>query len=153
MELKSRFSELSFNIIMRMISGKRYFGEQVVDIEEAARFRDIIRETFELSGASNPVDYLPFLQWIDYQGLEKRMLKLRRETDGFLQGLIDKHGSTSLSTTSIQGETNKTTMDVLLSLQEAEPEHYTDEIIKGIIVVTLIYEIFPNQQLLLVRLT
>ncbi|GFZ10194.1 cytochrome P450, family 81, subfamily D, polypeptide 2 [Actinidia rufa] len=42
--MKSRLSALSFNIIMRMVSGKRYFGAEAEDSEEARRFRGLIDE-------------------------------------------------------------------------------------------------------------
>ena len=42
-ELKSLFSELTFNIITRMVAGKRYYGEGA-DFEEAKHFREIIRK-------------------------------------------------------------------------------------------------------------
>ncbi|KAF4352429.1 hypothetical protein G4B88_018861 [Cannabis sativa] len=48
-----------------------------------------------------------------------------RNMDEFLQGLISEHrnkGTTSSSSTMI---------DHLLSLQESQPEYYTDQIIKG----------------------
>lgn len=44
-----------------------------------------------------------------------------------LQGLIDEHR---------QNKNNLTMIDHLLSLQEQQPEYYTDEIIKGIITIT-----------------
>ncbi|CAK9154814.1 unnamed protein product [Ilex paraguariensis] len=135
-EMKSRLSELAFNIIMRMVAGKRYFGVDVKDYEEARLFRDIIREIFDLSGASNPGDFLPILQWIDYQGLEKRMLKLRRKADVFLQGLIDEHQNKQGLSYSQEGRTN-TMIDNMLSLQDSEPEFYSDDIIKGIILILL----------------
>lgn len=45
-ELKSKLTEMTFNTIMRMISGKRYYGEDcdVTDVEEARQFREIIKE-------------------------------------------------------------------------------------------------------------
>ncbi|XVE55819.1 hypothetical protein DITRI_Ditri03aG0187800 [Diplodiscus trichospermus] len=59
-EMKSRLSELSFNMIMRMVSGKRYFGVEVDDFDEARQFQDIIKEALELSGEVYPGDFLPF---------------------------------------------------------------------------------------------
>ncbi|KAK3019693.1 hypothetical protein RJ639_003927 [Escallonia herrerae] len=61
-EMKSRLSELSFNIIMRMVAGKGYFGAEVEDYEESRVFRRVIGEVFALGGASNPGDFLPPLQ-------------------------------------------------------------------------------------------
>ena len=90
-EMKSRLSELSFNVVMRMASGKRYFGAEVEDFEEAKRFRGIIRDVFEMSGASHPGDFLPFLQWFDYQDFQKSLVRLHKMSDAFLQSLVDDH--------------------------------------------------------------
>lgn len=61
-DMKSKLSELSFNIIMRIVAGKRYFGDEAENDEQGRRFRHLISEMFYLSGASNPGDFLPFLQ-------------------------------------------------------------------------------------------
>ncbi|GFY86032.1 cytochrome P450, family 81, subfamily D, polypeptide 5 [Actinidia rufa] len=131
-EMKSRLSELSFNIVMRMVSGKRYFGAEAEDSESARRFRGIIREIFELSGASNPGDFMPFLRWIDFGNLERRMLKIQKEVDEFLQGLIDE-----IRNKDPNAGRNKSMIDSMLALQESEPESYSDEIIKGNILTML----------------
>ncbi|CAN1191824.1 Cytochrome P450 81Q32 [Linum perenne] len=75
-EMKSRLLGLSMNIIMKMVVGKRYFGmeEGKEDVEESEKFK-------ELSGASNPGDYLPVLRWFDFGGLEKRMTIILAGTD------------------------------------------------------------------------
>ncbi|OMP01900.1 Cytochrome P450 [Corchorus olitorius] len=100
-ELKSMFSDLTFNIVLRMIAGKRYFGEEVKS-EEGTKFQEMIKEE------------------IGYR------------TDELMQGMIDEHrrkkGDPTLKNTMITH---------LLSLQESQPEYYTDEIIKGIIQVIL----------------
>lgn len=127
-ELKSKFSELSFNIIMRMVAGKRYFGQEVDD-DEAKLFRTLINETFQLSGASNPGDFVPFLRWIDYQNYEKKVSGLSQRMDKFLQGLIEE---------SRQNKNRVTMIDHLVSLQESDPGYYTDQIIKGMIMVLLL---------------
>ncbi|KAK4481529.1 hypothetical protein RD792_012430 [Penstemon davidsonii] len=130
--MKSKLSELSFNIVTRIVAGKRYFGDQVENYEEARNFRELIRGVAYLSGASN-ADFLPFLQWIDYEGLEKRMMGLQREFDAFIQGLIDEHKKKICSSNDIIGR--KTVIESMLELQQSEPEFYSDENIKGIILV------------------
>lgn len=129
-EMKSRLSELSFNIIMRMVAGKRYYGVEVKDMEEAKQFRKMIRELFDLSEASNPVEVLPILRLV-FPNVEKRMITLQKKMDSFLQHLIDE------SRHKIEGRAH-TMVDTMLSLQESEPEYYTDEIIKGIILVRVL---------------
>ncbi|KAB1207044.1 Isoflavone 2'-hydroxylase [Morella rubra] len=126
-ELKSIFSELTFNIIMRMVAGKQYYayGGEVKEEEKAREFRKIILEVFENSGASNPAEYVSVLRLIDYEGLEKRMRKLGKRSDAFLQGLIDEKRR--------EKEEGKTMIDHLLNLQKSQPEYYSDQIIKGLI--------------------
>ncbi|XP_031109276.1 cytochrome P450 81Q32-like isoform X2 [Ipomoea triloba] len=125
-ELKSKFSELSFNIILRMTSGKRYFGLDEDD-KEAMEFRGFIKEVF--MRGREVLDFLPFLRWIGYKNLEKNMKKLSERFDSFLQGLVDEHR---------HDKSRNSMIDHLLSLQESQPEYYTDEIIKGLMMVMLI---------------
>ncbi|XP_043717113.1 cytochrome P450 81Q32-like [Telopea speciosissima] len=143
-ELKSKFFELTLNVMMMMIAGKRYYGSNEEEIEEARQFREIVKETFALAGASNIGDFLPVLRWIGFKGLEKRLMRLQQKRDGFMQGLIkqqrmERMSSSSSSSSSSDGfgQRKKSLIDVLLSLQETEPEYYTDEIIIGIILVLL----------------
>nr|POE89359.1 cytochrome p450 81e8 [Quercus suber] len=132
-DLKSKFVEHSFNVMTMMIAGKRYFGEDVEDEEEAKRIRGVISELVDLCEAANLGDFLPFLQWMDLLGVEKKMVGLMKKMDRFLQELVDEnHGAGS------EAEVKKLMIHNLLKLRETEPEFYTDEIIKGIIMVLLV---------------
>lgn len=135
-EMKSRLSELSFNIIMRMVAGKRYFGVEVEDSEEAREFRLLIRDLFELSGASNPGDFVPFLRWIDFGKMEKKMLRVQKKMDAFLQGLIEeKRREDDEKVFEQKGGKTKSMIDSMLGLQDSDPHYYSDEIIKGNVLV------------------
>ncbi|KAI3684662.1 hypothetical protein L6452_33887 [Arctium lappa] len=137
-EMKSRIQGLSFNIIMRIVADKRFYRtteEADRDFDEARNFKDIMREVFEISVASNPGDFIPFLKWIDFQGLEKKLQKLQTKFDSFSQTLIEERRH--MIGSSEEGKA-KTFIDALLSLQESEPEYYTDNIIKGNILVLLL---------------
>ncbi|CAL5366843.1 unnamed protein product [Camellia sinensis] len=92
--------------------------------EEAKEFREIVRKAFEYGDASYPGDFLPLLKWIDYQSFEKNLMRLHKKMDDFLQGLIDEHR---------RDKSKNTMIDHLLSLQESQPQYYTDEIIRGLI--------------------
>ena len=128
----------SFNIMLRTIAGNRYYGKEVVD-QEAKQFQIIMREVTELQGSSNLNDFLPVLQWVDFQGLEKRMVILKKKMDMFFQNLVDEHKRmrSSASSQSVNEVTKMTLIDVMLSLQEIEPEFYTDEVIKSVILVSI----------------
>ncbi|XVF36376.1 hypothetical protein REPUB_Repub19eG0053500 [Reevesia pubescens] len=136
-ELKSALFELMLNVMMRMIAGKRYYDDNVAEAEEASRFHEIMRETFLLAGASNMGDYLPLFKWVDKS--EKRMIKLQQKRETFMQELVEewrsrmKNGKSSLLT-----DKKKNMIEVLLSLQEQEPENYKDETIRNLMMVLLI---------------
>ncbi|BAU01758.1 Cytochrome P450 [Vigna angularis] len=130
-ELKSSFSEMTFNTIMRMVSGKRYYGEDcdVSDVEEARQFRGIIKELVAVGGANNPGDFLALLRWFRFDDLEKKLKRISKRTDAFLQGLIDENRNRKQSA--------NTMIDHLLTQQQSQPEYYTDEIIKGLALVII----------------
>ncbi|XP_062097343.1 cytochrome P450 81Q32-like [Humulus lupulus] len=133
-EMKSTFFELTLNVVMRMIAGKRYYGENAVEVE-ASQFKEIVTETFRLSGATNIGDFVPVLNYFGLSGLDKKLVSLQSKRDKFMQELIEKHRKTN--TNSASEERWKTMSDVLLSLQETEPEYYTDEFIRGMMLVML----------------
>nr|DAD41409.1 TPA_asm: hypothetical protein HUJ06_015732 [Nelumbo nucifera] len=139
-DMKSTFFELTLNVMMMMIAGKRYYGENVGELDKAKHFQDLVTETLYLAGASHIGDYLPALSWIGLNGLKKRMMRLQQKRDEFIQELIEEHrrmktdDSSSSNSASDSGE-RQTMIDVLLSLQKAEPEYYTDKIIKGLVLV------------------
>ncbi|KAK6125306.1 hypothetical protein DH2020_040954 [Rehmannia glutinosa] len=116
-ELRSKLFELIFNIIMRVLAGKRYSSEETM----GKQFLEMVSEAFEKAESSNPEDFLPFLRWIDYRGLKKNMAALGKKLDDFYQGLLEEH----------RREKRNTIIGHLLSLQESDPEFYTDQTIKG----------------------
>jgi len=141
-ELKTKLSEMTFNTIMRMISGKRYYGEDcdVSDEEEAKMFREMIKEMISVGGSSNPGEFVGVLRWFDFGGYEKKLKNIARRFDGFLQGLIDEHRR--------KKEKGNNMIDHLLKLQESQPEYYTDQIIKGIVLVSDIFLFFNSNFLI-----
>ncbi|KAK1363765.1 Isoflavone 2'-hydroxylase [Heracleum sosnowskyi] len=125
---KPNLNVLSFNIVMRMIAGKRYYGDVVDDQEEAKNVRKIIEEVLSISN-SYPGDFLPFLKWIDYKNYQKRAATLSKKMDQILQGIIEEHRS---------GEGRNSMVDHLLSLQESQPDSHSDVIIKGLMAVRML---------------
>ncbi|KAJ6391213.1 hypothetical protein OIU77_025241 [Salix suchowensis] len=136
-DLKSSFFELMLNVMMRMIAGKRYYGKNEAGVEEGRRFREIVTETFQSSGASAVGDLLHVFAVIG--GTEKRLMELQKKRDGFLQDLVEEHRKRMRNNKScFSNEGNYMTMiEVLLTLQELEPEYYKDETIKDLMLVLL----------------
>ncbi|KAJ8773293.1 hypothetical protein K2173_028470 [Erythroxylum novogranatense] len=136
-DMNSALFELMLNVMMRMIAGKRYYGGKVEEVEEARRFGEIVAETFLLAGASTKEDFLPMLSAVS--GAEKRFKELHEKRDRFIQELIEEHRKRKESTQSgvESEERNKTLIEVLLSLQESEPEYYRDEVIRSLMLALL----------------
>ncbi|RDX77553.1 Isoflavone 2'-hydroxylase, partial [Mucuna pruriens] len=133
-ELRPRLVELSFNIMLRMISGKRYYGKHAV-AREGKEFQFLMKELAELNGSGNLNDFIPMLRWIDFQGIEKRMVSVMKKMDRFLQKLVDEHRE---NMSAVNEPRNVTLIDVMLDLQQKEPEFYTNQTIKGVILVMLV---------------
>lgn len=127
-DMKSAFFETTLNILMRMIAGKRYYGIDFEENEEATRFKEIVTETFQVSGATNMVDFLPFLKWTGLNKTERKMKVLQEKRDKLMQEMIEEHRRIRMGSDELS---QSTMIDVLLSLQENDPGYYTDEIIRG----------------------
>lgn len=110
----------------------------MVDVEEGTRFREIMRESFLLAGASNMGDFLPVMKL--FGKIEKTMVNLSKRRDIFTQELIDecrnnmKNGKESCLST----DKKKNMIEIMLSLQEQEPEIYKDETIRSLMIVLLL---------------
>jgi isoflavone 2'-hydroxylase len=129
-ELTFRFFDMTFNNIMRMISGRRYYGEDcdMSDLQEASQFRDMVSQLLQLSGANNKTDFMPLLKFLDFENLEKRVKHIGEKCDEFLRGLLEEQRN--------KKERTNTMIDHLLNMQESQPEYYTDQIIKGLALVS-----------------
>nr|XP_043637364.1 cytochrome P450 81Q32-like [Erigeron canadensis] len=129
--MKSVFYELTLNMMMRMISGKRYFGNEIYQVdEEGKRFREIMNEMFLLAGAANVGDYLPFLSRFGVNSLQKKLLALQEKRNVFFQDLIDQLRKSKLGgEVASKKKKKKTMIEVLLELQESDPEYYNDAMI------------------------
>ncbi|KAH9327969.1 hypothetical protein KI387_000077 [Taxus chinensis] len=125
--MKSRLSDLTFNIMVRMvaqikISGPVYSKEG----QEARRFKEMIKESTILVGAFEIGDCLPFLRWFDLQGIISAMKKLRKERDVYMQKLLNDHWEE-------QGIHSKDLMDVLISATDNHEilSDNRDDVVKG----------------------
>lgn len=126
MELRPLFMSLTINNILRMVAGKRFYGDRTENDDEARHVRQLIAEVVVSGGAGNAADYFPILRWIT--NYEKQVKELAGRVDGFLQSLVDEKRE--------EKEKGNSMIDHLLSLQETQPGYYTDVITKGIILVS-----------------
>lgn len=122
-ELRPLFAELTFNIIMRMVCGKRFYGNESHD---AKNFRDVMNEVQQFGLGSNLGDFIPLFRWFDFSGYHKKIKMVGEKMDALFQGLLDDNRNN-------RKENKNTMIDHLLSLQESQPDYYSDQIIKGLI--------------------
>ncbi|KAF9668512.1 hypothetical protein SADUNF_Sadunf14G0011300 [Salix dunnii] len=132
------FSLLSYNVALRMSAGKKYIEEEVACSDQGKQDLKEIKKIFNPPLSIGLCDFFPALKWIDYKGFQKSVIKLRNGRDGFLQDLVDEIRQKKTSSCSIPdaGLEKTTVIEVLLSLQEQEPDLYTDDIIKGLAAVS-----------------
>ncbi|XP_021858319.1 cytochrome P450 81Q32 [Spinacia oleracea] len=124
--------ECGLNIMTRITSGKRYYGKDVENIVIANVFRTLMKEGSVLSAADNPGDFLPMLKFL-FRGLKKKMLAWMEKTDSFYQRILDERKKMDGSSTS-----TKAVIDVLISAQKQDPVFFTNEVIKGMLMVLIL---------------
>lgn len=96
-DMKQWFGELTHNIALRMVGGKRYFGANAdFDEDEAHRYQKVMREFFSLFGVFVLSDAIPYLGWLDMNGYESRMKKTAKELDALIGGWLEEHKQKSL---------------------------------------------------------
>ncbi|MED6184266.1 hypothetical protein PIB30_045851 [Stylosanthes scabra] len=91
-DIKQWFAELTFNMVFRMIAGKRFFGAMKTESEEKAeRCVKCVKNMLRLLGVFTVGDAIPSLRWLDFGGHEKAMKEVAMELDKILTEWIDEH--------------------------------------------------------------
>ncbi|KAK6146962.1 hypothetical protein DH2020_017874 [Rehmannia glutinosa] len=139
LEVKSALFEFMFNILTRMITGKRYYGKMSVEnSKEANILEEIATETSKVAFETNVVDFLPFMKWFGFGDVEKKLISIHQKRDKFMQKVIDDNRRMMENHYSSTDQVKKKTMvEVLLDLQRSDPAYYTDETIKNLLLVLL----------------
>ncbi|XP_020092102.1 cytochrome P450 78A5-like [Ananas comosus] len=107
----------SLNNVMMSVFGKSYdFAKG-----EGAEVEEMVSEGYELLGTFNWSDHVPFLGWLDLQGLRKRCRRLAAEVNVFVARIIEEHrvrekASVTVGEELVVGDF----VDVLLHLEQGE---------------------------------
>lgn len=115
-------SSLLSDIMCRMTFGRKYSDQDSID---GKGINLMIRESFEVAGAFNVGDYIPYVAWMDLQGLNRRFKEIHRIQDELLEKVIEEHVA--------QNDPNVTRdlVDVLLAAsadKDMEPQITRDNI-------------------------
>ncbi|XP_010692664.1 cytochrome P450 81Q32 [Beta vulgaris subsp. vulgaris] len=135
--LKPLVYDVSMNVMTRMIFGKRYYG--VEGENNGEKFREMLAKMLTLFNDACIGDMIPCLRWLDWWK-EGRLRKFDVERRMIMKELIEEHKEKMMMVVEDGNEEFKVKplIQILLRLQELEPEYYNDEIIFGIILDLLI---------------
>ncbi|MCD7465894.1 hypothetical protein HAX54_002102 [Datura stramonium] len=134
--LNSWVFTFSFNVMMRIGTGKRWVSEEEMGTEKGEQIIEEIRGFFFVTlSVMNVCDFMPVLKWFGYKGIEKRMVSAQKKRNAFLNSLLSEFRQKKLTPISVKKDT---LVETLLSLQESEPEFYTDDLIKGVLPVLFV---------------
>ncbi|GMI76926.1 cytochrome P450, family 82, subfamily C, polypeptide 2 [Hibiscus trionum] len=116
-DMKQWFGDLTHNIALRMVGGKRYFGENA-DCEEAEarRCRKVMRDFLHLFGVFELSDAIPSLGWMKLLGYERDMKRTAKELDSVVGGWLEEHKQKRVSSGGVIKEQDF--MDAMLNILE-----------------------------------
>ncbi|KAF3951812.1 hypothetical protein CMV_022577 [Castanea mollissima] len=127
---------------MRIVTGKPCVGKEVESMDVGKELLKEFKENFFADLAMNMCDFFPVLRWVGYKGLEKDMIRLQRKRDEVLGRLIDeikqKKTSSLNNATIVDEETKGTLIETLVHVRESEPEFYSDNVIKSILLTMFV---------------
>ncbi|KAJ3673114.1 hypothetical protein LUZ60_006488 [Juncus effusus] len=89
--LRKYLFNLNLNLISRIVLGQTFTAATDKAIVSPDEFMKMIGEFFFLNGALNIGDYIPWLDFLDLQGYTRRMKRLSKKFDRFLEHVVEKH--------------------------------------------------------------
>ncbi|XWS21116.1 hypothetical protein CRYUN_Cryun30bG0027800 [Craigia yunnanensis] len=125
-EMKRWFRDVTLNVILSIIVGKRIPNSS--EGGETVKWKKSLDDFFELSGKLVISDALPFLRWLDIGGEEKVMKEIAKELDQVVEGWLHGHKHKRAAN---EAESEEDFMGVMLSILRDAEEHDADTINKA----------------------
>lgn len=117
--LRRHLQLAALNNIMGSVFGRRYDVSTSSEDREVTELKEMVREGFDLLGAFNWIDFLPWLGFIwDPHGIRARCAALVPRVRDFVLGVIREHKMKRSSSSSLADAADF--VDVLLSLEGEE---------------------------------
>eukprot|EP00253_Pinus_taeda_P009132 PITA_09132 len=133
-DVSNAFSTLTSNITWRILARRKFSDDDLGGGFKG--FKDLIVEVVSTAGAFTIGDFIPFLDWLDLQGIKRRMKKIHKTFNTFADKMIDDHVAHRMATTSNHQEGEepqvKDFVDVLLEKAEIDSK-ITRETIKAVV--------------------
>ncbi|ERN00001.1 hypothetical protein AMTR_s00110p00149730 [Amborella trichopoda] len=73
--------------------GRTMLGRRVFVPGEGGEFREMVLELMVLAGVFNIGDFVPELEWLDLQGVVKKMKRLHKRFDDFFERMIEENSN------------------------------------------------------------
>ncbi|XP_021285065.1 cytochrome P450 CYP82D47-like [Herrania umbratica] len=126
-EMDKWFRDATANVILKMIVGKRI--SSLGNDAESRRWKEALKEFFELSGKFLVADAFPFLRWLDIGGDERLMKKVKKVLNEVAEEWLQEHKQKRASGEfKVEGEDF---MDAMLSILTDAEEYDADTINKA----------------------
>ncbi|XP_010669387.2 cytochrome P450 81Q32 [Beta vulgaris subsp. vulgaris] len=136
-DMRPELFDLAMSVMTRLIFGKRYQGLQAKKLEK------MVETFFGFANVVHIGDFIPYLRWLDW-GKERRLQKFKQDRDALMRDLIEEY-IREIKVKDCHSENNddstvkvKPMLQVLLELQQSQPEYYKDEIIFSILLDLLV---------------
>jgi cytochrome P450 len=123
-------STVTSNIIWRILASRKFSDDDLGG--DFKGFKDLLGEVMTTMGAFNIGDYIPYLDWLDLQGIKRRMKKTHKTFDEFAEKIIDDHVAAASNHQKEEEPHVKDFVDVLLQKAEADSK-ITRETIKALV--------------------
>ncbi|KAL8136429.1 hypothetical protein V2J09_002430 [Rumex salicifolius] len=131
-DMNKAFFETTTNLMTRMVTGKRFYGE-TEETEEGRLYKQMFTRNNE--GVASIGDFIPALRSVGLtRAKESRFRAQCKKLDAFFQDLVDQHRRILSDPGHDFGSVDrKTVIEVLLQLQDQDPQFFTEDIIKGMV--------------------
>ncbi|WCJ35509.1 Cytochrome P450 81C13 [Euphorbia peplus] len=137
-DMRFLVSLLMCNIIMRIGVGRSCVEYEDEGTEKERKLFGDFKERYFPILSLNICDFIPVLRRVGFRGIEKGMVKMQKLRDDYLQDLLDeirvKFGNFKES----RLKERSSIIETLLGMQQLEPEYYTNEVIKSILVMMFV---------------
>eukprot|EP00253_Pinus_taeda_P021278 PITA_21278 len=135
-DVSKAIATLNSDIIWRVLAGRKFSDDDLGGDFES--FKDLIVELISTVGAFNIGDFIPRLDWLDLQGIKRRMKKMHNAFNAFAEKIIDDHVAHRMasSTSNQQKEEEpyvKDFVDVLLEKADEADSKMTRETVKAVV--------------------
>ena len=120
---------LSSNIIWRILARRKVCDDDLG--ADGKGFKHMLVEASASAGELNIGDFIPYLDWMDLQGIKRRLRNLNKTYDAFAEKIIDDHlRMAAASSSDGQAETEhvKDFVDVLLQMTAEKNDHIKEDV-------------------------